>query len=113
MMIKLVCTALRGVNQITLGEGISYNIRPLTILKVQETVNYKTLQASFIKYAQVYDENGRNNINAQQSLGAIALSMTPNTNGHYIFMSLNTVKMISRKQFTLLPITEEVKQRVE
>ena len=56
----------------------------------------------------MYEENGRNNTNLQQSLREIALSMTPNVNGHYIFMSPNTGKMISRKKFTLLPITKEV-----
>ena len=70
------------------------------------------MQASFGEYAQVYEENGRNNTNAQLSLGAITLSMTPDMNGHYSFMSLNTGKLVSRKQFTLLPITEEVNRRV-
>ena len=79
----------------------------------RKTFDYKKPQASFSEYAQVYEGNGQNNTNAQQSLGEITLSMDPNTNGHYRFMILNTGKLISRKQFTLLPITEKVKQRVE
>ena len=52
-------------------------IIPLDIVTGQATVYYNKLQASFGEYSQVYEENGRNNTNAQQSLGAIAFSTTP------------------------------------
>ena len=113
MRTELVCTALRGLDQIPSEKGVLDRIIPLDIVTGQATVDYKKLQASFGEYAQVYEENGRNNTNAQQSLGAIAFSMTPNKNGNYSFISLNTGKRISRKQSTLLPINGEVNRRVE
>ena len=61
----------------------------------------------------MYEENVRNKTNAQGSLGSIVFYTTPNTNGHYSFMILNTGKLISINQFTLVPITKEVKQKVK
>ena len=113
MIIELVCTALRGPNQIPAEKGVSDRTSPLTIVTGQETLNCNKLQASFGKYTQLYEENRRNKKNSQRSLGKITLSMNPNTNGHHIFMSLNTRKLIPIKQSTFLPITEEVKRRVE
>ena len=46
-------------------------------------------------------------------MGAIALSMSPNENGYFTFMSLDTGKKINRRKFTELPITETVIKRVE
>ena len=112
-IIKLVCTALRGLNQIPAEKVILDSISPLTIMTGQDSVDYNNLQADFGKYTQVYEEDRRNNTNAQQSLGAIILSMNYNMNGHYRFMSLNTGKLISVKQSTLPSITGEVKRRVE
>ena len=113
MIIELVCTALRGLNKIPAEKGVSDRISPPTIVKGQETFFYNKLQASSGEYAQLYEENGQNNTNAQRSLGSIVLSMIPNTNGNHSFMSLNTGKLTRRKQFTLVRITEEVKLRVK
>ena len=52
-------------------------------------------------------------MNAPQSIGAIALSMSPNKNGFFRFVSLDTGKKINRRKFTELPITEAVIKRVE
>ena len=52
-------------------------------------------------------------MNAPRSVGAIALSMSPNENGFFRFMSLDTGEKINRRKFTELPITEVVIKRVE
>ena len=61
-----MCTALRGLNQIPEGKGVLERISPFTIITVWETVGYNKLQASFGKYTQMYEENGRNNKNSQR-----------------------------------------------
>ena len=38
--------------------------------------------------------------------------MTPNNTGEYKFMSLKTGRLIHRRQFKVLPITDELKRRV-
>ena len=71
MTIEIVYTVLKGLNQIPAGKGVLDRISPLTIVTRQETVDYNKPQASFSKYAQVYEENGRNNTNVKQSIRAI------------------------------------------
>ena len=67
-IIELVCTSLRGLNQIPAEKGVSDRIIPLTIVTGQEKFNYKKLQATFEKYTQLYKDNRRNKTNAQLSL---------------------------------------------
>ena len=67
-IIELVCTSLRGLNQIPAGKGVSDRIIPLTIVTGRETFNYNKLQATFEKYTQLYKDNRRNKTNAQLSL---------------------------------------------
>ena len=53
MRTELVCTALRGLDQIPSEKGVLDRIIPLDIVTGQATVDYNKLQASFGEYSQV------------------------------------------------------------
>ena len=55
MIIKLVCTALKGLNQIPVGKGVWERISPLNIVTGLKIADYNKLQARFGEYAQVYE----------------------------------------------------------
>ena len=55
MIIKLVCTALKGLNQIPVGKGVWDRISPPNIVTGLKTVDYNKLQAIFGTYAHVYE----------------------------------------------------------
>ena len=53
MRTELVCTALRGLDQIPSEKVVLDRIIPLNIVTGQATVDYNKLQASFGEYSQV------------------------------------------------------------
>ena len=63
-------------------------------------------------YAQVFEDNDPSNTSKARSLGAIALSPTGNAAGDYYFLSLASGKLITRHQWTELPITETAIARI-
>ena len=61
-------------------------------------------------YAQVHEEH--DNSMAARTGGAIAMRPTGNVQGGYWFYSLNTGRMLNRKNWTELPMPADVIQRV-
>jgi hypothetical protein len=47
-----------------------------------------------------------------QTVGAIALHPTGNEQGTYLFLNLNTGKVIARNQWTVLPMPDDVTTHV-
>ena len=103
---KLVTYVLRNRNQLPVKDGISDRISPLGIVLGYPLPNYNCLKLYFDTYVQAYDNPKRTNTTDTRSVGAIALSMTPSASGAYDFMSPQTGRIIHRKHFTVLPITE-------
>ena len=73
-------------------------------------VNYKCdLRVGFGDYCQVYKPNGRkNNVNEDRTEGAIALLPSGNLQGSVKFLSLSSLKIITRDKWTALPMPQEV-----
>ena len=113
MIIELVSHAMRCLNQFPARDGVSKTMSPLSIVTGANTPDYNKLKIEFGQYAQVHANDNVTNTTASRSIGAIALSATPYENGYYKFMNLNTGKVLNKKQFTILPITEQVIKRVE
>jgi hypothetical protein len=64
-------------------------------------------------YAQVHEEpNPTNDTEKYRTTGAIALEANDNLQGGYKFLSLTTGRVIDRRNFTILPITTDVINRV-
>ena len=91
-------------------DGISETISPAGLVQGRPKPDYKNLKIEFGSYAQVYDRT----INNQRgrTTGAIALRPS-NEQGAYYFMSLSTGKRINGNQWTELPISDYVIDRVE
>jgi hypothetical protein len=113
MIIDLVNTCTRSLNQIPAQDGISDRISPLTLVTGKGNIDYNKLKLAFGSYVQVLEDNTITNTTAPRSIGAIALSISANENGYYRFMNLNTGKVLARRKFQELPITAEVIRQVE
>jgi hypothetical protein len=64
-------------------------------------------------YAQVHEEPHPLNSMQPRTIGAIALGPARNLQGGYRFMNLNTGKVIIRRNFTKLPMPDDVIRRIE
>jgi hypothetical protein len=62
---------------------------------------------------QVLEDNNPRNTTAPRSIGAIALSISPNDNGYYCFMNLTTGRVLTQQKYVKLPITNTVIAQVE
>lgn len=76
-------------------------------------VSYRKMRASFGAYAQVHESADRTKTTNPRTVGAIVLGMSESRSSYYEFMNLNTGKLLLRKNFTILPITDTVVACVE
>ena len=68
----------------------------------------RDLRVSFGDYCQVYQPNIIKNSMVPRTVGAIALGSKGNKQGSVIFFLLDTKKVVTRDQFTILPMPQEV-----
>ena len=98
------------LNAFPAKDGVSKTLSPSAIVLATPKPDCKNLKITFGSYAQAYD--GTTNTTRSRSIGAIALKPSNERDGHY-FMSLSTGKRIHCYQWTELPITDFVVDRVE
>ena len=72
----------------------------------------KHCQLSFRSYAQFYKDNQPTNTQQPRTIGTICLGPTGDLQGGYKFFNLTTEKIITRRNWTALPIPMEVIDRV-
>ena len=78
------------------------------------TLDYsKHCIVEFVTNADTHEDAPPINTMAERSQGAIYLSTTTNFQGSCKFIILRTGKIITRNQFTPLPITQYVMNQVE
>jgi hypothetical protein len=65
----------------------------------------------FGEYCQTHDQH--DNTMNPRTVGAIALCPTGNEQGTYLFLNLNTGKIITRNQWTVLPMPDNVITHVD
>ena len=93
-------------------DGISLNISPLTIVLGRGPPDYNEMHIEYGAYAQIFEDNAITNTPDARTWGAIALASFPDENKKYPFMNLNTGRVLWRRKFTELPITDLVIQQV-
>jgi len=71
------------------------------------------MRMNFGEYVHVYNVRGVTNNNQSRTVGAIALYSSNNLQGGWYFMSLDSGRSIHRRQWTKLPITDDVIKRVD
>jgi hypothetical protein len=90
--------------------GIATHVSPRTII-IGLTINFSVhCQLEFGSYVQTHEAHN-NNMNPR-TIGAICLGPKGNIQGGHNFMSLSTGERIRRRQWTPLPMPEEVIERV-
>ena len=112
MTVELVSHCVRCLNQMPSEDGISEYMSPLTMVTGDGPVDYNNIKLEFGTYCQVFEDRTITNTPAARSTGAIALTISPSPSGFYRFMSLDTGMLLKRKQYTALPITQAVVERV-
>ena len=70
------------------------------------------LSSELGSYVQVFEHNDPTNTTKECTTGTVTLNPTGNTQGGYFFMSLTTGRRLNRRQWTALPMTTDVMQRV-
>ena len=101
------------VNSFPPKGGISSTISPRTLITGLKTDYNKMCKLEFGSYAQVHDEPEPTNSMIPRTSGAICLGPNNTLQGGYKFLNLNTGRMVTRRSFTELPITNDVINRVE
>ena len=110
LIIEMVYAASYWLNMFPRKGGVSKTLSPRTLLTGQ-TWSYTThCKLEFGDYVQTHEEH--DNSMATQTIGAIALRPTGNTQGGYFFFSLTTGRVLNRGRWTSLPMPNEVINRV-
>ena len=78
----------------------------------EPAVDYKKIKLAFGEYVQVFNDPEPTNTQAPRTIGAIAMCAARSRSGYYRFMSLQTGRIITRRKFTSIPITQDVITRV-
>lgn len=78
-------------------------------LFLNQHVDYEAFcRLSWGEYCQVYAEEKITNTMNPRTIGAIALSYTGNLQGGFYFLNINTWKVISRRSWNIIPMTDDV-----
>ena len=99
------------LNDLPADNGISTDMSPRTLVTGAAPPEYKNItRITYGTYTQVFTQ--KSNTQAARKVGAIALYPDGGPQGGWNFMSLDTENKIYGNQWIVLPITEEVVQRV-
>ena len=110
MMVKeLVYWSVMWLNSFPEEDGVSETMSPREIMTGRKTT-YDNCKLEFGTYVQTHEEH--DNSMSVRTIGAIALRPSGNMQGGYYFMNLSTGARIHRRQWTELPITRDVVDRV-
>jgi hypothetical protein len=112
MLIGMIYTSVLWINAFPPKGGVSPNLSPRNIMTgVQFDYNLHC-KLHFGSYAQVHQEPNHTNTQAARTVGAICLGPTGNIQGSFYFLNLRSGKRITRRRWTLLPMPQEVIDRV-
>ena len=111
MIIYMVLEASKILNLFPRSGGVPH-YSPNVIMK-DVGVSMKQFRLPFGTYVQVKESSTQSNSMLSRTRGAISLGTMDNSTGGGLFMALDTGKVIRRSQWTVHPVTAEVKRRVE
>ena len=107
----MVLHASRVVNYFPRSGGIEH-YSPRMLMR-DEQLSMDELRLPFGTYVQVKEPSTQTNSMLPRTRGAIALGPSGNTTGGQVFMALDTGQLIRRSQYRVIPVTAEVRARVE
>jgi hypothetical protein len=113
MIIEMLVNVVLWINAFPPSSGVSKTFSPRTIMTGTVLDFNKHCQIPFGAYAELHEDNNITNTMTERTQPAICLGPTANFQGSYKFLSLNTGKRITRKQFKDLPMPDSVIRKIE
>ena len=109
MTVHMVFNCVKLLNLFPVKGGLPYS--PKSIL-AGEIVKYEQYSLPFGTYCQVHENDEPRNSMVARTQGAICLGGRWNVQGGYLFLSLNTGRVITRYSYTILPMPQSVIDRI-
>jgi hypothetical protein len=113
MLIEMLANVVLWINAFPPSSGVSTAYSPRTIMTGTALDFNKHCQIPFGAYAEVHEDRNITNTIDARTQPAICLGPTANFQGSYKFLSLQTGKRITRKQFKEPPMPSSIIKRVE
>ena len=111
LLVEMVNNFALWINMFPAKGGIT-NASPRTLMTGIKLDYNKHCRLTLGSYVQVHEEPSLTNSPTARTIGAITLGPTGNLQGGYKFLNLWTGKKITRRNWTHLPMTIEVIERV-
>lgn len=110
--LALITNAVTWLNMFPHTDGISNILSPRVIV-TGVSANFKThCRVPIGSYCEIHDEPSPSNTETPRTSPAIALNSTGNQQGGVYFLSLTTGKKVSRRNWTELPIDQDIIETV-
>jgi len=113
MVIELVYFSIMWLNAFPPKGGVSDNISPRGIVTGVQFDYNKHCKLAFGSYVQAHEEPNPTNSQTARTVGAICLGPTGNMQGSYKFLNLRTGMLLKRRNWTEIPMPQEVIDRVD
>lgn len=108
LVVYLVYHATMCVNMFPKRGAVADNVSPRQLVLGRKIDISVEGRLPFGAYAHVHEDNAVTNGMEPRTVGAIALGPCGNHQGGYKFLSLSTARIINRRNWTELPIPEEI-----
>ena len=113
MVTGCVYSAVRLLNSLPAPNGVSSTLAPATLITGSAPPDFnKIMKIRFGLYAQVFLDHNITNDTKPRTEGAIALYATGNTQGAWMFMSLQSGRRFQGRSWKVLPTPQSVIDRV-
>ena len=113
MLVELVYFSTMWINAFPPKGGVSKNVSPRGIMTGTQFDYTKHCKIPFGSYVQAHEEPDKTNTQGARTVGAICLGPTGNLQGSYKFLNLRSGRLITRRNWTSLPMPDEVIKRVD
>jgi hypothetical protein len=110
LVIEMAKSCVYWLNAFPNLRGISDTMSPREIIVGQKVDYNQHCKYQFGQYVQTHEQH--DNTMVPRTIGALALRPTGNAQGNYYFFSLSTGRVINRTHATVLPMPDDVIERV-
>src|SRR5210317_1938862 len=112
LKVAIVKASARALNIIPHVDGVSEVFGPFTLIQGHHVDFKKHCALAVGSYCEVHDEPHPTNTETVRTTSGIALGPTPDLDGPWEFLSLQSGRKVVRRAWTQLPITADVIRRV-
>ena len=101
------------LNRFPAKDGVSSTLSPRSIVWGDSPDFNIDCRLDFGSYCEVYEPRQTTNSTAARTVGAIALYPSGNNQGGYRFLTLNSARVVTRNQWTCLPVPSTAIELIE